>query len=140
MHGYSTFLTTKDLRVPSVGFEPRADLLPAALYPFQRHIVEWACRRGRAAIFADCGLGKTLCELAWARQVAEHTGGRVLMFAPLAVAAQTCREGERFGVPVVYARTHEESGDAPIVITNYERRRGRDRRPAGHAHRRDLLA
>jgi hypothetical protein len=83
------------------------------LFPFQRDIVKWALRRGRAAIFADCGLGKTPMQLSWAAQVP----GRVLILAPLAVAQQTVREGKKFGIEVAYSRV---PCDDRIVITNYE--------------------
>jgi DNA modification methylase len=89
--------------------------LNAALFPFQWDIVAWALKRGRSAIFADCGMGKTLMQLEWAR----HIPGDVLIIAPLAVAKQTVREGEKFGIAVNYARA--QSDVAPgITITNYE--------------------
>ena len=86
-------------------------------FAFQRRIVEWALRCGRAAIFADCGLGKTAMQLAWAQAVCSHTGGRVIVVAPLAVAQQTVREGTKFGIDATYARG---PCDARIVVTNYE--------------------
>lgn len=95
---------------------PAADL-PSLLFPFQAAIVRWAMRKGRAAIFADCGLGKSFMQLAWARAVP----GRVLILAPLCVAEQTVGEGVKLDIPVVYARGHAVAGDARIVITNYER-------------------
>ena len=98
---YAEFVARKSHVAPSVGFEP--DGVNEALFPFQRDIVRWALRRGRAAIFADCGMGKTPMQLEWARHVAAHTGGRVLILAPLAVAQQTVAEGVKFGVPVRYA-------------------------------------
>ena len=116
---YDEFLASKAVRAPDVGFEPR-DLLPSLL-PLQRHVVPWACRKGRAAVFADCGLGKTLIELEWARQVVAATGRRVCILAPLAVAQQTVREGAQFGIACTYAPRPVDAGDAPIVITNYER-------------------
>ncbi len=61
-------------------------------------IVEWACKRGKAAIFADTGLGKTLMQLEWAKQVATHTLKPVLLLAPLAVGKQTDREAEKFDI------------------------------------------
>lgn len=85
------------------------------LFPHQRDLTRWALRRGRAAIFADTGLGKTAMQVEWSRHVARR--GRVLILAPLAVAEQTVREAERFGVTVAYRR--EDAGDA-ITITNYE--------------------
>jgi hypothetical protein len=95
-----------------VDHEPLAE----HLFPHQRDLVSWALRRGRAAIFADTGLGKTAMQLEWARHVSARRGP-VLILAPLAVAEQTVREGERFGAPVVYAR---EAVESPITITNYE--------------------
>ena len=83
---YATFLAKKRKMHTASGFE--ANTLTAALYPFQRHIVQWALRLGRAAIFADCGLGKTLMQLEWARNVHQHTGKPVLILAPLAVSGQ----------------------------------------------------
>jgi hypothetical protein len=96
------------------GFAPV--YMPDWLYPFQAHLVEWSCRRGRAAVFADCGLGKTPMQLVWAENVARKTGGRVLILTPLAVAAQTAREAEKFGVEAVVARNGEV---ARITVTNY---------------------
>lgn len=121
MSEYQRFIESKRSVVPAAGFEPRD--LPECLFPFQRSIVEWAVRRGRAALFEDCGLGKTLQQLAWAHQVMAHTDRPVIILAPLAVAGQTVREGERFGLPCVYAPTPDDwRADAPrVVITNYER-------------------
>lgn len=96
---YESFLTKKEAIVCAAGFEQVPPLLPT-LFPFQRDIVAWALRRGRAAVFADCGLGKTIVQLEWAKHVADHTRGRVLIFAPLAVAQQTVAEGCRFGIRV----------------------------------------
>ena len=85
------------------------------LFDFQRDMTRWALRRGRAAIFADCGMGKTPMQLEWAK----HVPRRVLILAPLAVAQQTEREGEKFGVAVKYAR-HQQDTDSRIVVTNYD--------------------
>ena len=98
MSAYLTFLDQKVRMAPAVGFDPVDSLMPAAIKPFQRDIVTWACRRGRAAVFAGTGLGKTIQELTWAQQVTEHTGGRVLLFTPLAVAEQTVAEAAKFGI------------------------------------------
>lgn len=117
---YEDFIARKRLAVPDAGFEaPSA--LNAALFPFQAHIVRWALRKGRCAIFAECGLGKTLQQLEWARLVAEHTNGRVLIFAPLAVAQQTVREAQRFGISASYAATQMSAPESPVLVTNYER-------------------
>jgi hypothetical protein len=95
------------------------------LFPFQRDITLWALRRGRAAIFADCGMGKTFMQIEWARIVADRTGLPVLIFAPLAVTHQTIREGAKLGVPIVYAKSQEDVVGS-VVITNYDRMDGFD--------------
>lgn len=118
MVDYERFLQGKAAVAPPVGIED-VPSLSERLFPFQRDIVAWALRRGRAAIFADTGLGKTRMQLEWARVVAERAG-RVLLLAPLAVAKQTVREGESIGIAVRYARSIADAGDAPIVIANYE--------------------
>lgn len=114
---YAEFLAKKNKAHRSCGFEP--DHLNGNLYPFQKHIVSWALRLGRAAIFADCGLGKTLMQLAWAKAVADRTGGMVLTLAPLAVTRQTQREGHRFGIPVTVCRSQADC-NLGVNITNYE--------------------
>jgi hypothetical protein len=94
--------------------------MPDFLFDFQKALVEWAVRRGRGAIFASCGLGKTAVQLTWAENVVRHTNGRVLVLAPLAVAAQTVREGAKFGIEV--NRSMDGRNVRPgINVTNYER-------------------
>jgi len=115
---YQTFLEAKTQRGALHGFTPT--FMPAALFDFQQAIVDWATQKGRAAIFADCGLGKTFMQLTWAENVARHTGGKVLVLTPLAVAFQTVREGEKIGVEVAHRRDGLQAGDR-IVVTNYER-------------------
>jgi superfamily II DNA or RNA helicase len=115
MTAYTDFLKDKAVDDLPTGLTDDA-ILSDHLFDFQRDIVNWALRRGRAAIFADCGMGKTAMQLEWAK----HVPGRVLIVAPLAVAGQTVREGEKFGVPCEYARKDADS-NADIVITNYER-------------------
>ena len=115
---YADFIATK-LRGPSVGGFAAGNLSPL-LYPFQQEIVVWAAERGRAAVFADCGLGKTPMQLEWARLVADETGGDVLILAPLAVSAQTAREAEKFGEQITVCREAEDLRPG-INITNYER-------------------
>ena len=114
---YELFIRQKSQLDGYFGFEP--DHLPDYLFPFQRVLVEWAVQKGRAAIFADCGLGKTLMELVWAENVNHQTGKPVLILTPLAVAAQFKNEANRFGVEV--ARSKQGEIASPIVITNYER-------------------
>ncbi len=114
---YDEFLRKKEFVPKDAGFEP-VDMNDR-LYPFQRDIVTWACRRGKAAVFADCGMGKTPMQLAWAEQVANKTNGVVLVLAPLAVSAQTVREGRKFGINVTRVRDGSECKPG-INITNYE--------------------
>lgn len=99
------------------GFEP--DSLPDFLYPFQADLVSWALRKGRAAIFAECGLGKTPMQLAWADAVSKRTNKPVLLLTPLAVGAQTMREAAKFGIDAARSRDGYMPGE-PIWITNYQ--------------------
>lgn len=116
MSDYAAFLAAKAGRVEACGFNPPP--LAPHLFPFQADLVRWALRRGRAAIFADTGLGKGPMQIEWSRQVSAHSEGRVLILAPLAVAEQTVAEGARFGVAIDHRRDGPSS--APIQITNYE--------------------
>lgn len=117
---YREFLRLKHARFQADGLWIDPSDLSDHLYPFQRKIVSWALDLGRASIFADCGLGKTIMQLEWASRVVEHTGGRVLLFAPLAVSAQTLREARRFGFDGCAIAGDGDAKSAPIVITNYE--------------------
>lgn len=114
---YAAFLERKLHYADDCGFDPIE--LPEFLFDFQRHIVEWALRLGRAAIFADCGLGKTPMQLVWADNVVRKTNRPVLIVTPLAVGAQTVREGAKFGIEC--KRSHDGNIDADITVTNYER-------------------
>ena len=114
---YATFLERKQQLGGAWGFEVEA--LPDYLFDFQRDLVSWSLQKGRAAIFADCGLGKTPMQLVWSYLVANHTDKPVLVVTPLAVSYQTLREAEKFGIDA--ARSQDGSIAAPIVITNYER-------------------
>lgn len=116
---YESFVAGKRRAEVATGHQPGP--LNEHLFDFQHAIVSWAVRRGRAAVFADTGLGKTLMQLSWADEVATHTGGMVLILAPLAVSEQTIEQGATFGIEV---RRVPNGGtpDAPGVwITNYER-------------------
>lgn len=95
--------------------------LPASLFPHQECLTRWALKRGRAAIFADTGLGKSRMEVAWADAVRKETGRPVLILAPLAVAAQTAAEGAQLGIPVTVCRDGADVDDRGINITNYDR-------------------
>jgi len=117
MSEYREFIAGKTHLAGQFGFAPV--FMPDFLFPFQSELVDWALRKGRAAIFADCGLGKTPMQLVWAQNVAEHTAGRVLILTPLSVAAQTVREGEKFDICCQQSRDGSLPG-ANIVVTNYE--------------------
>lgn len=122
---YEEFLRGKAEVSRPVGFEPGPT--SSALFDWQADIVRWACRRGRAAIFADCGLGKTLMQLDWARLASDSFGPTVedgrpsLVLAPLAVGAQTVAEGARFGIAARFVHEPDgEPGPHDIWVTNYE--------------------
>lgn len=117
---YSDFLKSKTIVDKPSGFEADESLIPSASFPFQRDIIKWACRRGRSALFEDCGLGKTIQQLAWSKQVLEFTQRPVLILAPNEVCRQTVKQGEQFGITVNHVRENDQVFDG-INITNYER-------------------
>lgn len=117
MTDYGTFLDHKTQGYSDAGFDP--PWLPDFLFPFQRSLVEWATRKGRAAIFADCGMGKTPMQLVWAENVVRRTAGKVLIVTPLAVAWQTVEEAGKFGIGAAYSKDGKPAGD--ITVTNYDR-------------------
>lgn len=116
---YHAFLERKRMVDPMTGMV-EAPPFPSFLFPHQRDIVRWALRRGRAAIFAGTGLGKTLMELVWGAEVARFTGKPVIIFAPLAVSAQHMREAERFGIAARMVRSQADVGPG-INVTNYQK-------------------
>lgn len=116
---YQTFVLSKKPKPILAGFKTDSARSNSHLFPFQQDIVTWACELGRAAIFADTGLGKTRMQLVWADLVAKHSNGNVLILCPLAVATQTISEGQEIGINVNYCRSQDEVVDG-ITITNYE--------------------
>ena len=114
---YSAFLAAKQQIGTESGFDPGE--LPTYLYDFQAALVTWAQRKGRGAIFADCGLGKTPMQLVWSENVVRKTNGRVLILTPLAVSAQTEREAAKFEIDARVSR--DGSLPSKSVVTNYER-------------------
>ena len=118
---YESFIADKSIRNIDAGFVPDESRYPDAMFPHQSVSVTWACKRGRAGIFFDTGLGKTLAQLTWADQVREETQGNVLILAPLAVTRQTCREGDRFGIPCTYVEYQDDIYGPGIYVTNYEK-------------------
>ena len=117
---YGAFLAGKRERVEPVGFGVPDARISSRLFDWQAKIVQWALRRGRAALFEDCGLGKTAQQIEWARHVSEHTGRPVLILAPLAVADQTVREGVKFGIRVTKCATGADVQEG-VNVTNYEK-------------------
>ena len=117
MNSYLKFIANKSQLGRGTGFDPI--FMPDWLFDFQRSLVTWAVQQGRAAIFADCGLGKTPMQLIWAENVVRKTNKPVLILTPLAVSHQTAREAEKFGIDC------QRSGDgkftSKIVATNYQR-------------------
>jgi len=117
MQDYAEYLNSKSQQGADHGFEPV--FMPDMAFDFQKSLVDWSVRKGRVAIFADCGLGKTLMELSWAENVCRKTGGRVLIVTCLAVAGQMVKEADKFGIEA--ARSSDGEPKGPITITNYER-------------------
>lgn len=116
---YDAHIARKLSTVPATGISAEQALPP--LFPHQDALTRWALRRGRSAIFADTGLGKSRMQLAWADAVCKHIERPVLILAPLAVASQTVEEGRRIGVEVAHCRDGSETKGQRIVITNYDR-------------------
>lgn len=116
---YKEFLKSKQQKQINSGFIIDEDQLNPAMFDFQKSIVKWALARGRSAIFAGTGLGKTLMQLEWANRVHIETSQNVLIVAPLSVAHQTVREGGKFNIAVNYSR-HQGDVIPGITITNYE--------------------
>lgn len=113
---YATFLAAKRRAVGEVGITVDPTAVHPMLHEWQADIVRWAVHRGRAAIFADCGLGKTFMQLEWARLMADTT----LILAPLSVARQTVREATKIGQTVQYVRDGADVTGPGVWITNYE--------------------
>jgi hypothetical protein len=113
---YAAFLERKTQLGSNSGFKPL--FMPDFLFPFQRALTTWAIEKGRAAIFADCGLGKTPMQLVWAQNVVEKTCKPVLILTPLAVGAQTIREAHKFNIEAKQSRDGRVA--APITVTNYQ--------------------
>lgn len=114
---YEEFLQTKFHDNEFYGFKPL--WIPDFLFPFQQTLCSWAIRKGKSAIFADCGLGKSVIELVWSENIIKETNKPVLLLTPLAVAPQMVREGEKFGIKVT--QTREGKVHKGINVTNYER-------------------
>lgn len=113
---YSRFLESKRLVVQPAGIDVPIDRINPLLFDFQRQLVKWSLHKGRAALFATTGMGKSFMQVEWARLVGVPT----LILAPLAVAKQTVKEAEKIGVKVTYAREQAQADPTGITITNYQ--------------------
>lgn len=116
---YEEFLKTKEIQSINDGLKIDMAELNNALFPFQKDIVSWALQKGRAAVFSDCGTGKSLMQLEFARIVSEKTGCKALIVAPLSVVKQTAKEGDKFGIKTTVCRQQADVTGG-INITNYE--------------------
>ena len=114
---YQEFLQAKAQLEGDHGFAPV--WVPDFLFDFQAAMVEWACRKGRAALFEDCGLGKTIQELVWSENVHRHSNRNVLLLTPLAVTHQIAMEAEKFGISAKVSR--DGKVHRGITVTNYEK-------------------
>jgi len=116
---YDSFVAAKTKTSTQSGFDPLPFIVP--LFDWQKVIVTWAIRKGRAALFEDCGLGKTAQQLEWASQVHRKTGGSVLILTPLVVVHQTILESVKFGVSTKLAGSSADVVTSGIYVTNYEK-------------------
>jgi hypothetical protein len=118
MNDYEKFIQAKRHSIGESGFEP--NYIPDIAFDFQKHIIEKAVRKGRIAIFADTGLGKTLIQLSIAKNIVQHTNKKVLILTPLAVAFQFILEAEKLGInDIEYSKDGKHT--KKIVVCNYER-------------------
>ena len=116
---YDTFLANKSQYGSDSGFDPI--WLPEFLFDFQTFLADWSIRKGRNAVFADCGLGKTAIQQVWAENVVRRTNRPALILTPLAVTQQAVEEGVKFGIEVERSRDGKFRAGAHIVVANYER-------------------
>lgn len=117
-YSYQDFITSRKQMNCQNGFDPI--WIPQQAFDFQSILIEWAIRKGRSAIFADCGLGKTLMQLAWAENVVRHTNKPVLLATPIAVGSQTLLEADKFGITARRTRNGDITSEACVWVTNYE--------------------
>lgn len=120
---YGEFIRSKRIQTRQYGFDVAVDDLNPNAFEWQKRVIQWSLKRGRSALFLDTGLGKTLCQLNWAQQVVEHTGGRVLIHCPIGVRMQTAGELRKFGIEcdITIADSQDDCPSQGIVIANYEK-------------------
>lgn len=121
VEAYAQFLRAKAITDPATGLIGKTFDLPERMFQFQHDVTAWALRRGRAAIFAGTGLGKTIMELAWGREIERETRRPILHFAPLAVSAQIVREANKFGIPARLVASKLDCEPGYICVTNYQK-------------------
>jgi len=119
MDTYKDFLRNKNKKLPDFGFDIDLNSLNPALFDWQKYIVKWAIKKGRCALFEDCGLGKTIQSLEWVTKIIENPGSHGLIIAPLAVNRQTKKIGDEFGYEVNICRSEDDIKNG-INICNYE--------------------
>jgi DNA modification methylase len=117
---YLDFIKSKQKEINQVGIIVDANKLNTNLFDFQKHIVKKALEKGKYAIFADCGLGKTIMQLEWAHQIVLNTNKSVLILTPLAVSGQTIQEGQKFGISIEKIENENYKNKVGIYISNYE--------------------
>jgi hypothetical protein len=117
---YQRFLEAKAIRDPATGLSGE-QALPEAMFAFQADITRWALKRGRAALFAGTGLGKTLMELGWGDAIRRETRRPILQFAPLAVSNQIVREAQKFGIPARLVTSMLDVDDDHICVANFQK-------------------
>lgn len=120
MMTYEEFLKTKELKTIEAGFDLDRETINKSAFEFQKDIICWACKKGKAAILTGCGSGKTMMQLEYAKAVVNHTGGNVLIVAPLSVVNQTRNEAIKFGIGEVHICRRQNDVKPGINITNYE--------------------
>ena len=116
---YTKFLESKAQLTGDFGFKPT--FMPDCLFDWQAYLVDWSLRKGRSALFEDCGLGKTLQMLVWAQNIVEKENKPVIILTPLAVAHQTVKEGEKFGIACGRSKDGKIPVGSKIIVTNYDR-------------------
>lgn len=117
---YGDFLASKNFDNPATGFDVKLEELNEKLFDYQKAIVKWALKKGKSAIFADTGLGKSFMQIEWAWNVFQRTGNRVLILTPLCVAEQMVEEADKLGYHAKYVREFKANGDTGLYVTNYE--------------------
>lgn len=118
MKTYESFIASKQFTVNQSGFD--CESLNPMLFEYQRDLVRWALKLGKAALFTMTGTGKTFMQVEWAHRVQLKTGGKVLILAPLAVSVQTVKEAQKLGISIKLVANQSECSDG-INITNYEK-------------------